>query len=298
MGRSSSQAILFELLRSYTVLARTLNLSKAVRELGSTRQTVRRHISLLEERKGEALFRLEERQYFLTEAGKRSLKEAKELLARSEAWLDNNSGQDDGLLHMAFDGDSGEPLYYLQQHSLDMLWQEGSPLLQSGFQCWAKAKGDIESPEFEPIRPYLMVFRKHEDDWICVEIGSKSSYATWYGWSWERSSIGRGISDLPGGAGYANLMAQPFQDVQARGCVRLEHIHSVLADETGENMIPASFQRLLMGCHFPDGSFALAALVDRTHNIDIPGLDPSVARSMPDELVMNISAAELGENDT
>ncbi|HGG65343.1 MAG TPA: LysR family transcriptional regulator, partial [Rhodobacteraceae bacterium] len=123
MGRSSSQAILFELLRSYTVLARTLNLSKAVRELGSTRQTVRRHISLLEERKGEALFRLEERQYFLTEAGKRSLKEAKELLARSEAWLDNNTGQDDGLLHMAFDGDNGEPLYYLQQHSLDKLWQ-------------------------------------------------------------------------------------------------------------------------------------------------------------------------------
>jgi len=298
MGRSSSQAILFELLRSYTALARTLNLSKAVRELGSTRQTVRRHISLLEERKGEALFRLEDRQYHLTEAGKASLKEANEILARSEAWLDNRTGQDDGLLHMAFDGQGKAPRFYLQQHALGRLWRDGSPLLQCGFQSWAMAKGDIESPVFEPIRPYLMVFRQHEDDWICVEIGSKSSYATWYGWSWERSSVGRGIADLPGGADFANLMSQPYKDVMARGCVRLDHIHTLMVDETGEKQIPASFQRLLMGCHFPDGSFALANLVDRTHNIEIAGLDPSVARSMPDRLVMNIPAAELEGSGT
>jgi len=40
-----SHAILFELLRSFTTLARTLNLSHAVKELRSTRQTVRRHIA-------------------------------------------------------------------------------------------------------------------------------------------------------------------------------------------------------------------------------------------------------------
>lgn len=292
MARTQSQAILFELLRSYTALARTLNLSKAVRELGSTRQTVRRHIHLLEERKGEALFRLEDRQYHLTEAGKRSLREAEELLARSEAWLDNRSDHVNGLFHLAF-GDDAESPYYLQQHPLSRLWVDSSPLLQEGFQSWARSKGELESPEFAAIRPYVMVFRRLEEDWICVEIGNKSSYATWYGWRWERSSVGRGVADLPGGTNFANLLAQPFQDVRAQGGVRLDHVHTCLADETGENMVPISYQRLLMGLRFPDGSFALAALIDRTHSIDIAGLAPKKAKSMPKEFIMKIEESSL-----
>jgi len=292
MARTQSQGILFELLRSYTVLARTLNLSKAVRELGSTRQTVRRHITLLEEHKGEALFRLEDRQYYLTEAGKRSLREAQDLLARGQAWLDNCSGHINGLYHLAFGGDSDHP-YYLQQHPLSRLWVDSSPLLQEAFQSWAKSKGELENPDFAAIRPYLMVFRRLEDDWICIEIGNKSSYATWYGWQWERSSIGRGIADLPGGTRFANLLAQPFYDIRAQAGVRLDHIHTHIGDKTGEKMVPISYQRLLMGCRFPDGSFALAALIDRTHNIEIDGLDPEKAKSMPQEFIMNTELSAL-----
>ncbi len=292
MARTQSQAILFELLRSYTVLARTLNLSKAVRELGSTRQTVRRHITLLEEHKGEALFRLEDRQYYLTEAGKRSLREAQDLLARGQAWLDNCSDHINGLYHLAFDEGADHP-YYLQQHPLSRLWIDSSPLLQEGFQSWAKSKGELESSEFAAIRPYLMIFRRLDDDWICIEIGNKSSYATWYGWQWERSSVGRGIADLPGGTGFANLLAQPFHDVRAQGGVRLDHIHTRLGDGSGENLVPISYQRLLMGCRFPDGSFALAVLIDRTHNIEIEGLDPEKAQSMPQEFIMNTELSAL-----
>ncbi|MEP3512466.1 MAG: hypothetical protein ABJN38_11970, partial [Lentilitoribacter sp.] len=41
---TESHALLHEMIRSFTTLARTLNLSHAVKELGSTRQTLRRHI--------------------------------------------------------------------------------------------------------------------------------------------------------------------------------------------------------------------------------------------------------------
>jgi len=293
MARTQSQAILFELLRSYTTLARTLNLSKAVRELGSTRQTVRRHIQLLEERKGEALFCLEDRQYHLTEAGKRSLREAEDLLARSEAWLNSCSDHVNGLFHLVFDDDDAELPYFLQQHPLSRLWVDSTPLLQEAFQSWARSKGELESPEFEKIRPYVMVFRRLEEDWICVEIGNKSSYATWYGWRRERSSVGRGVADLPGGTNFANLLAQPFQDVRAQGGVRLDHIHTHLCDETGENMVPISYQRLLMAFRFPDGSFALAALIDRTHDIAIAGLDSETAKTMPEKFIMNIAESAL-----
>ena len=87
MPQPHSHAILFEMLRSFTTLAHTLNLSKAVRVLGSTRQTVRRHIDILEDIRGEKLFKLQDRQYNLTEAGSQSLHEAEILLSRGEAWL-------------------------------------------------------------------------------------------------------------------------------------------------------------------------------------------------------------------
>ncbi|MCK4711833.1 MAG: LysR family transcriptional regulator [Marinosulfonomonas sp.] len=286
MAKFQSQAILFELLRSYTTLARTLNLSKAVRELGSTRQTVRRHISLLEESKGEALFVLEDRQYQLTEAGRRSLPEAEELLARGVAWLNNQSGHINGLSRLAINS-GPDFFYYLQQHPLGRLWTDSSQLLQQGFQCWADAKGEIESDAFAPIRPHLMIFRQLEHDWICVEVGAESSYAKWQGWRWARSSIGRGIANLPGGAEFANLLSQSFEDVHVHETVRLDHIHTQLPDRNGEEMVPVSYQRLLMGCRFPDGDFALAALVGRTHNIDIEGLSDERVKSMPAKYVMD-----------
>lgn len=288
MPRNQSSAILFELLRSFTTLARTLNLSKAVRELDSTRQTVRRHISLLEESKGESLFVLEDRQYQLTEAGRQSIPEAEDLLARGEAWMHNHSGHINGLSHIVYDTDP-KFSYYLQQHPLGRIWEDGAPLLQKGFRCWAEAKGQLEAEAFEAIRPYMMVYRLLDDNWICIEIGAESSYAKWQGWRWARSSIGKGLPSLPGGPGFANLMLQSFQEVHDQETVRLDHIHTQLPDEEGVEMVPISYQRLLMGCRFPDGSFALGLLVDRNYNIDIQGVSEAQVKMMPEKFVMDIT---------
>lgn len=288
MARKQSQSILFEQLRSFTTMARTLNLSRAVRELGSTRQTVRRHITMLEESMGIELFRIEDRQYFLTQAGSDSLREADELLARGEAWAFNLSSHKNGLPHISLDSED-ETSYHLQQHPLSKLWSDSSELLQYGFQCWAQSRGKIESDAMAPIRPYMMVFRWLQGGWVCVEVGNKSSYATWYGWTWERSSIGRGVADMPGGPGYSNLLTQPFQDVSATHGVRLDHIHSQVAREPDGPKIPISYQRLILGCRFPDGTAVLTTLIDRTHNVDIYGLSSKKAHSMPKELIMNIN---------
>ena len=70
----------------------------------------------------------------------------------------------------------------------------------------------------------------------------------------------------------------------------LDHIHTQLPDKDGKEMVPISYQRLLMGCRFPDGSFALAMLVDRTNNIIIEGLSKEQAGLMPAEFVMDIQS--------
>ncbi len=287
MAGNQSPPLLFEMLKSFTTLARTLNLSKTVRKLGSTRQTVRRHIALLEEIKGQTLFELDDRQYRLTEAGRHSLREAEELIARGDAWLKNDSGHLNGLLHLTAQSEEGL-YFFLQQHPLSWLWTRSSPLMRFGFHCWAEAEGEIEADAFAPIRPYLMIFRRLANDWVCVEVGDQSSYATWYGWRWERSSVGRGVASLPGGPGFANLLAQPFQDILATEAVRLDHIHTKIKKDETDTLVPISYQRLLMGCRFPDGSLAIAALIDRTHDIRIQNLEPALAQSMPENLIMRV----------
>lgn len=287
MNRNQNTGLLFDLLRSFVTLARTLNLSRAVRELDSTRQTVRRHINILEDIKDQSLFELEDRQYRLTDAGERSLREAQDILARGEAWLRNEASHIDGLFHVSRTDEKTGWEFHLQQHPISDVWKGKSGLLQRGLKCWAEAAGQIEDDAMQPIRPYLMVFRRFERDWVCTEVGSKSSYATWYGWAWERSAVGRSVPGLPGGVALANLLSQPFEDVRATHGLRYDHVHTYMARGESGQMEPISFKRLLLGCRFPDNSFALASLVERSYDLEIFGVSDEKIRSMPEVEVMD-----------
>ncbi len=291
MGEFVPSPLLFEQMRSFVELAQTLNLSVAVKNLGSTRQTLRRHIASLEAVRGEALFRLEERRYTLTPAGKRALREAQELLARARAWVQDASGHRRGLFYLTAPHDEGFT-YFLQQHPLSRMWQSASDLLPWGLQCWARARGRIEDAEFARIRPWLMLFRRRDDDWLCVEVGEKSSFATWYGWERTRSSVGHGIADLPGGGGFADLLSQPFQETRTNEGVRLDHIHTRIPMPGHDDPVPITYERLLMGCYFPDGSGAIAALINRTYDVRIDGLPEGMARSMPADKLMDFAIPE------
>lgn len=281
MARNQNSGILFELLRSFVTLARTLNLSRAVRELGSTRQTVRRHINILEEIKGAPLFDLEDRQYRLSSTGRRALREAEDILARGEAWLNGEAGHVEGLFHVAQEREDAGWDFHLQQHPISSIWTGKSGLLKRGLKCWAEAEGQLEHDAFQVIRPYLMVFRRFEDDWVCTEVGSKSSYATWYGWAWERSAVGRNVPSLPGGSTHAHLLAQPFEDVRATHGLRYDHVHTLMGRADEKVLHPISYKRLLMGCRYPDDSFVLASLVERSYDLQILGVDQAKIQTMP-----------------
>lgn len=288
MATIQNVGLLFELLRSFVTLARTLNLSRAVLELDSTRQTVRRHINILEEIKGAPLFLLEDRQYRLSETGRRSLREAEDILARGEAWLNDQAGHINGLFHVSQQDPQTGWQFYLQQHPISSVWTGQSALLKRGLKCWAEAEAQLEHQAFQVLRPYLMVFRRFDEDWVCTEVGSDSSYATWYGWAWERSAVGRSVPGLPGGAALANLLSQPFEDVRATHGLRYDHVHTQMARGEAGEMEPISFKRLLMGCRFPDNSFALVSLVERSYDLKIFGVSDEKIRSMPSNEVMNI----------
>lgn len=286
-----SQSILFELLRSFTTLARTLNLSHAVKELKSTRQTVRRHVAQIEELRGEPLFELIDRQYKLTDAGVRALPEAEDLLSRGYAWMQNQSAHENGLFAAKYT-ENPDFDYYLQQHPVSAIWRSGSERMQQIVACWAEAGGQIEHPSMQAIRQHLLIYRLGDIDgfWYCAEVGEESSFSSWFGWATARSSVGRALERMPGGDSFASLLSQPFKDVASTHGLRLDHVHTQLprGPDFPEGRHPISFQRLMLGCSFPDGSFALGSYVERTYEIEINGMPPEKTTTMPPDLLMTV----------
>lgn len=285
MPHAPSPAVLFEMLRSFTTLAKTLNLSQAVRILDCTRQTVRRHIDILEEIRGEKLFEVRDRQYSITEAGSRSVIEAEYLLERCEAWLAGRSIHSesvDGLVR-ARQGDE----FCAQQHPISRIWIDSPPLLQKGFQAWSNAHFRIEAPEMAHVKPYLLIYRQHQSTWIFVSVGELSSYATWHDWTWVKSALGRSVRGSPTGPEIRTFVSQAYTQVFRGGGARLDHIHARISRTKDGPLLPVSFQRLLLSCTLPDGEPVLASIVARTHRLDIPSLSQDKIRAMPDDLLMD-----------
>lgn len=277
--------LLFEMLRSFTTLAAKLNLSHAVRELGSTRQTVRRHISQLEEVKGGALFDVSDRQYALTPLGERILPEALTLLSQAEGWLTGKSRLIDGMQYLHQSTDDGW-IYYQQQHPIGRVFTSTGDMLPMCVRAWAEAGGDIEHDAMQSIRPKCMIFRRSEGNWLFTEVGDDSSFVSWFGWTVSRSTIGRPLGQLPGGESFDRLANAAYIEAEQSQSLRLDHCYTILENGEFGKPMPISFERLLMGSRFADGSFAMVSAVRRTYDIEIAGVSPEMLRQMPEECLM------------
>ena len=288
MSEPQHPPVLFEMMRSLTTLARTLNLSRTVTQLNVTRQTVRRHVSTLEQIKGFKFFEIKERRYVLTRMGRHAAREAEGILAQAEDWLTGRYSYiegSSGLNHARYHDEHGHD-FYAQQHPLHRLWTDSPPILQKGFLAWANSNLQIESSEMEVLKPYLLLYRQHGDGWLCVGIGEQSSYATWFDSAWAKSSIGRFSQDDPAGDEFNDFISKAYAQIFREGGIRLDHVYAQIPRKRGGPAEPVSFQRLLLGCVFPDGDTALAVLVARTNSIEIEGLDTATVQRMPEELLM------------
>lgn len=281
--QETNQPLLFEMIRSFTTLARTLNLSHAVAELNSTRQTVRRHISQLEELRGVRLFDVINRRYELTEEGKAALPSALSLLGHGRLWLRGQIKDVNGLMGMSFEDGNGW-YYYQQQQPINVAWANTSPLLRTAIRCWAETDGALEHPRMNRIRPYVLIYRDTDAGWICTEVGEKSFYSKWWGWAKARSSVGRSLDQFPFGPELARVMDVPLREVQTTLGMRIDQVVTRVprtAEGVPEHL---AFERLLLGCQMPDGSFALMVVVDRPDLIRVNGLDQSALEEMSEDV--------------
>lgn len=285
MNAHFQQPLLFEMLRSFTVLAKHLNLSRAVTELNSTRQTVRRHIDQLDEIKGGPLFELKDRQYRLTELGDRVLPEAKDLLARADGWASGNYGQINGLQFLEYESPEGWSIYQ-QQHPLGCVLKDSDGLMSRVLRAWVLSGGQLEHEAMQDVRSSLMVFRRSENRWLCVELGEDCSYVSWFGWAKARSSVGTDLLGLLAGEGFGHLANLAYLEVEQTESVRLDHSFTQLWREVDQARVPVCFERLLLASKFPDQSFALISVARRTYDIEVKGVSEDMKHLMPRELLM------------
>lgn len=285
MSDVAPPALFYEMLRSFVTVARTLNLSEAERELNSTRQTIRRHISALEELKGVALFEVTGRQYRLTEAGADALPGARNLLARSRAWLEHRFHQNGGLFSVSLPATNGLPFYHLQQLPVSAIWTSAAEVIASTVDAWVRARGDVDDPAFRPMREHALLFRMHDNrEWICSEVGEKSMFATWLGLKWARSSVGRPLSGMPGGIAFAELLTEPYDEIRNTHGLRYDHIFTEVIREDGEAAQAVGYERVLMGARYPDQSFVMVSVAARPHSMKIEGVDASALEKARESL--------------
>lgn len=266
-------ALLFEMIRSFVTLASTLNLSHAVKELDSTRQTVRRHISQLEATMGAPLFHVEDRRYRLSVLGESVLPTAKDILGRGKLWL---RGQARSVGEMQrLHASKGDWMFYQQQQPLGKIWEDESALLRETFRAWSMAGREIESPCIAHVRPFLIINRHSEAGWICVEFGSKSAYVAWYGQDFARSNVGRPVSQMPAGEEFSNMIFAAYVEVQTAQMARLDHVWMRMPPAEGRQSTVYAYQRLMLSGTFPDGSPAVMTLVSPLDRVSIDGIEPA-----------------------
>lgn len=284
----NNSGVTVAMLRAFVCLSQNLNLSKACAELKTTRQTVRRHITDLEEILDGQLFEVVERQYHITEFGSQKLDDAKALLLEIDSWagqssLKRNTSQ--GLEKLQYTDETGN-VFHSNQHPVSKIANDGLPIMQLALSAWGDAHTQIEHEAMEKLRPYAVLYRKGPAGWVFVDVGKESAYARWFGWAWSRSAIGKLLDEDNVGDEYNAFISGAYSRIYDEGGVRLDHIYAHLPKDGGAPQ-PGTFQRLLLGGVFPDGTPGLILVAVLTEQIEIEDMNPDDLPEMPEEMIMD-----------
>jgi len=286
---TKTPSVIYEMLRSFVAVADTLNVSKAVDQLGFTRQTIRRHLDDLEEITDGPLFEVRNRQYHLSEIGEERISGAKELISSLDDWIENQYASPSELKSIVFRSVENDFVYYLQQHGLAKVWGNATPLISSALAAWSCSDAKLESDAFTSLRDYMLVFRKSRGNWLCTFVGQKSSYVTWLGVNWAQSAVGKIIDDDESSLYDYKFVVSAYETVMSWGCPRYDHIHTAFSRDGRTHLEPVNYQRLLLPLFLPDGEPVLGAIVARTNKLDFLDLDVGEIPSISDEMLMEFS---------
>jgi hypothetical protein len=279
-----AEPLLLEMMRTFVVMADTLNVSHSQRILGCTRQTIKRHIDVLEKHRGCKLFRVEDKKYALTKTGHDAVDPAQNLLRTAQEWVLGLPSPTSSIQkHSHFN--NSQQYTYLEQKGLSDLFSASTPFLKDCLKSWLDADGNLM--DLEPLRAFGMVFRQDTKGWIIVEVGERAASADWFGSQWRMSVIGKRVNDLPASDQLAPISNSAYKTISSYQSIRLDHISTIFPKDGRPFPVPVSYKRLTLATQFPDGTPALLSIAERTHDVRIDGLPEGLRLAMPDSLIMD-----------
>jgi len=251
---------------SFREMAKTGNIQDAAQRIGVTRITLRDRVRFLESFHDAPLYVPGGGGIQLTETG-RALHERTDAIIMNLEMLLAETFYDSKDPQL-----NEEALKYFQQRYSLLKIKEQTPLIRIGYEDWQSCQGELGATGLAWLWQYILSYRSVPDGWLCIHIGEKSSYATWFGRSWAMSAIGYLSSTDPTGENYDLIATQGYFDVMRWGSPRLDHVHTALSRRKGEQVEWVSYQRLLLPCTLPSGEAVVVSLVARTNQIKIDAL--------------------------
>ncbi|MEM8652381.1 MAG: hypothetical protein AAGF54_17765, partial [Pseudomonadota bacterium] len=161
--------------------------------------------------------------------------------------------------------------------------------LQRGLSDIISSKCQLDHDSLQIIRPYILVYREFKDEWICVEVGEKSAYASWVGLGMAKSGLGRNFSRLVRYDDIHDRLMEAYRHASESGGLWYDHVCISVPRAPDGVSEPISYQRLVTACSFADGDPGVMILVARTNNITIPGLPKEREFKINDDMLMEFS---------
>ncbi len=244
----------------------------AAEALGITRVTFRDHLRNLEAYFDTPLYVPRGRGIVLTETGQKLHERTDAIIVTLRMLLaESLSDSRHSLKEMA------DLKYFQQRHGLQKIKRQ-TPLIRRGFEDYAASEGKLDHERMSWLWEHFLVYRRVPEGWLCINVGKRSSYATWLGKSWAMGAVGKLSSTDPTGETYDLLATEGYNEVWHWGAPRLDHLHTAIVRRRGGEKIWVSYQRALFLAQLPNDEHpdnyepVIVSLVARTNQIEIDAL--------------------------
>ena len=279
--------ITVQMLEAFIDYSNTLNLSKTADNLSLTRQTVRQSLKRLESALSIHLIDKTTSAPTLTRDAVYVLEDAKKIILsiRNLTNVNLTTSSSDHPPVLTYTDTRGNSIFSQRRH-FDARDELTLPLIKAGARAWSNSLGDIEHYLMNAVRPYLIVYRQQGLDWLCIEVGSKTAYARWYGLERAKSAVGLKSYDNFKESSFPRDVTEAYHTTSLYGGLRLDHVIATLWRTPNKPPIPVSFQRLTFAVVLPDGSPAVGVLAAITKKISITG--PTIPNlDIPEDAIMD-----------
>lgn len=225
--------LLFGYVRSFVRLAYLGDVNIAAKELGVTRQSIKRHIHELENLLECELFSHIGSPSRLSERGVLWMPRAQEFIELSGVFL-NRRGV-------------AKAEYQSTQLPLRMLMRDSSnsALLRAVANYWMQGNQATTGPEFTKFAEHTIIYERQSGTWAAKVIGVKSAFCQWFGPEIAKSSEGKTVAEMATGSDLRDEVSFLLDGVYTRGGLHFSEVSCKLQRPNVDGRVPVLFQRLL-----------------------------------------------------